>query len=331
MPRLFRIEKEPVRTMKDEWINEINGIAVIRDRRSAEPVSKGWSDDQKVRVVMRDGRACLLRLTDASQYEAKKKEYAVIRKFASLGFLMSQPLSFGMTADGSKVYMLLSWIEGRDVEEVLPELPEEAQYRLGREAGRILKKIHSLPLEAADVPQTTKKEKKLRQLSRYEQSGVRIRGDEAAVQYVKDHIGLIWREAPVYLHGDFHPGNLIYTPEGKLGVIDFNRWEVGDPYEEFYKLESFGREISIPYCVGQIDAYFQGRVPSDFWETLAVYVAHASLYSVKWAEKFGQPEIDGMVRRYRTAFEDFDGFASVVPRWYRKAETERAVRMKERP
>ena len=41
-----------------------------------------------------------------------------------------------------------------------------------------------------------------------------------------------------------------------IGVIDFNRWEVGDPYEEFYKLESFGIEESIPYCVGQIDEYF---------------------------------------------------------------------------
>lgn len=37
-----------------------------------------------------------------------------------------------------------------------------------------------------------------------------------------------------------------------IGVIDFNRWEVGDPYEEFYKLESFARELSVPYCIGQI-------------------------------------------------------------------------------
>ena len=39
--------------------------------------------------------------------------------------------------------------------------------------------------------------------------------------------------------------------------------EVGDPYEEFYKLESFGVEVSIPYCIGQIDAYFEDAVPID--------------------------------------------------------------------
>ena len=286
--------------MKSELTELMNLIPAARGWHSIKPVNKGWSDDIKYRVTTGNGEVCLLRLADASQYEAKKKEYEIIRKYASLGFPMSQPLGFGMTADGSKVFTLLSWVEGRDLEEVLPGLSEEKQYLLGREAGIILKKIHSLPLDAIDVPKTTKKEKKLLQLSRYEQSNVRTNGDETAVQYVKDNIDLIWQEPPVYLHGDFHPGNLIYTPGAKIGVIDFNRWEVGDPYEEFYKLESFGREISVPYCVGQIDAYFQDCVPSDFWKTLAVYVAHASLYSIKWAEKFGQNEIDGMVRRCET-------------------------------
>jgi hypothetical protein len=105
-------------------------------------------------------------------------------------------------------------------------------------------------------------------------------------------------------------------PSGTIGVIDFNRWEVGDPWEEFYKLESFGREVSVPYCAGQIDAYFEDAVPEDFWETLAVYVAHASLYSIKWAEKFGQEDIDGMVRRCLAAMEHYDGFKKVIPSWY---------------
>ena len=46
------------------------------------------------------------------------------------------------------------------------------------------------------------------------------------MQYVKDNIDKLWLEQPVYQHGDFHPGNLILTPQKTLGVIDFNRWEV---------------------------------------------------------------------------------------------------------
>ena len=286
--------------------------------RSIEPVNKGWSSDKKYRVVTEAGELCLLRVSDAALFEAKKKEYEIIQKYASLGFPMSQPRDFGLCEDGT--YMLLSWLEGDDLERVLPALPEAEQYRMGREAGTILKKIHSLPLDPADVPTTTKREKKLRQLAAYERSAVRVPGDEAAVRYVKEGIGLIWREPPVYQHGDFHPGNLIYLPDGSLGVIDFNRWEVGDPCEEFYKLESFGREISVPYCVGQIDAYFDDAVPAEFWQTLAVYVAHASLYSIKWAEPFGPDEVREMTRRCRAAFEDYDGFRNVVPGWYRGGE-----------
>lgn len=154
-------------------------------------IEKGWSNDKKYRVVTAAGEVCLLRVSDAAQLDAKKKEYEIIQKFASLGFPMSQPLEFGLCEDG--ICMRLSWLEGDDLELVLPELPEAEQYRLGREAGTILKKIHALPLDPTDVPMATKREKKLRQLAAYERSAVRIPGDEGAVRYVKDHIDLIWR------------------------------------------------------------------------------------------------------------------------------------------
>lgn len=91
--------------------------------------------------------------------------------------------------------------------------------------------------------------------------------------------------------------------------------------EEFYKLESFGKEISIPYCIGQIEAYFKDEIPDDFWNTLAVYVAHASLYSIKWAEKFGQADIDAMIKRCLDAFKDYDYFKLVIPKWYKPIHT----------
>ena len=292
------------------------GIESSNNWKSVDPVSKGWSDDKKYLVRTEAGQPMLLRLSDIALLEQKKKEYAIIGKYAETGINMSAPREFGVCDGGRSVYMLLDWVEGRDLEEVLPELREGEQYALGRAAGETLRRIHAIPLNPEDVPVETKRPKKLRQLAAYEGSALRVSGDEGAIRFVRENIGLIWREKPVYLHGDYHPGNLIYTPEGGIGVIDFNRWEVGDPYEEFYKLESFGREVSVPYCAGQIDAYFRDSVPEDFWRALAVYVAHASLYSVKWAEKFGQGEIDGMARRCRTAFADYDGFRLYVPKWY---------------
>lgn len=284
--------------------------------KTTEKLSKGWSSDSKYIIETKTGETLLLRVSDIEHYEAKKKEYEIIQKYAELGFLMSMPLDFGVCNHGENAYMLLTWVEGIDLEEALPNLPQNEQYRLGREAGKILKKIHSLEVDANDLPKDTKKGKKLLQLSRYEESQVRIDNDETAIEYVKQNIDKIWSKSPVYQHGDYHPGNLIYTKDGSIGVIDFNRWEVGDPYEEFYKLESFGIESSIPYCVGQIEAYFDDHIPGDFWVTLAVYVAHAALYSIKWAEKFGQKDIDGMKERCRRAFANYDEFRSCIPRWF---------------
>ncbi len=283
---------------------------------AVEEVTKGWSSDRKYLIATNDGKR-LLRLSDGEQYQTKKKEYEIIQKYAALGFDMSKPVGFGLCDGGKRVYMLMSWVEGVELESALPGLAEDEQYRLGREAGRILRKIHALPVADEDVPSQTKKAKKLAQLERYESSRLRQDGDQAVLRYVRENIDRIWRQPPAYLHGDYHPGNLIYTPEGNLGVIDFNRWEVGDPYEEFYKLESFGVECSVPYCVGQIDAYFDDDVPEEFWQTLAVYVAHAALHSIKWAEKFGQRDIDGMAARYRRAMDSYDGFREIIPGWYR--------------
>lgn len=293
----------PKKEWKKDWIR-------------VEALEKGWSSDRKYQVFTKSGEQLLLRLSAPEQIEAKKKEFGIIRKFAGAGFSLSQPLDLWQSGDGS-VCMLLRWVEGEDLEAVLPGFSEEEQYRLGREAGGILKKIHSIPLEAQDVPAQSKKAKKLRQLDRYEASeNLRIAGDEPILRFIRENIEQIWQERPAYLHGDFHPGNLICQPDGSIGVIDFNRWEAGDPYEEFYKLQSFGREISIPYSCGQLDAYFGDTVPEAFWRAQAVYVAHASLYSIKWAEPFGTAEIEGMVRRCRMAMEDYDGFRRLIPAWY---------------
>ncbi len=291
-------------------------IASASEWESVKPVTKGWSYDKKFLIKTGRGERLLLRVSDIDKYDDKKKEYEIITKYAALGIPMSEPREFGTCNGGKSVYMLLSWVEGEDLESVLPRLSEKEQYSLGRQAGEILKKIHSISVDEEDRPKGTKKERKLMQLSKYEESALRISGDEVAVQYVKDNIDKIWSVPAVYQHGDFHPGNLIYRADGSIGVIDFNRWEVGDPYEEFYKLESFGTEVSVPYCIGQIDAYFDDNILEDFWVVNAVYVAHASLFSIKWAEQFGQKDIDGMVRRARQAFEDFDGFRTCIPKWY---------------
>ncbi|SFR64555.1 aminoglycoside phosphotransferase family protein [Anaeromicropila populeti] len=299
-------------------MNLFQDIKLSSGWKVINPIEKGWSEDAKYYVESADGKKLLLRISDISKMEKKEKEFEVINKYAQLGIEMSQPIEFGICNNRKSVYMLLTWVEGVDLEQALPELSKKEQYALGRMAGEILKKIHSIKVMPYDLPSTTKVQKKLKQLEAYVSSDIRIEEDKSVIQYIEQNINKMWSVLPVYQHGDFHPGNLILTPDKRIGVIDFNRWEVGDPYEEFYKLESFGTEVSIPYCIGQIDAYFNDNVPDLFWEVLAVYVAHAALYSIKWAEKFGQNDVKHMVCICKRIFAHYDKFKLLKPVWYTK-------------
>ena len=197
--------------------------------------------------------------------EIKKKEYDVICKYAELGFEMSQPIELGVCNAGKNVYMILSWVEGEDMKEALPKCSVSEQYRLGRKAGEILKKIHSIEVPASEMPNESNITKKLRQIEKYIDSDVRAKNDEKILEFINENINKMRSLPPVYQHGDFHPGNLILTKSKEIGVIDFNRWRIGDPYEEFYKLESFGTEVSEIYCIAQIDEYFnQQSKPPPF-------------------------------------------------------------------
>jgi aminoglycoside phosphotransferase (APT) family kinase protein len=292
------------------------GIVESEKWIKVEQIERGWSNDDKFYIETNDNQKLILRTTSIESLQQKQKEYSIIKKYSQTGIHMSKPIGFGIDNDNQKVYMLLTWVDGENLENALMNLNGEKQYQLGREAGTILKRIHNIKVEQGDIPKQSKVDKKIKQLEKYETSNVRIKNDELAIHFIKTNIHKIWRNNPVYQHGDFHPGNLILTPDMQLGVIDFNRWEVGDPYEEFYKLESFATEVSIPYCIGQIDAYFDDSIPSEFWETLAVYVAHAALYSIKWAESFGQQEIDNMTRICRKSMYHYNDFKNNIPLWY---------------
>jgi len=110
---------------------------------SKTPVEKGWSGDKKYCAMTDDGTKFLLRVSPIEQYERKKSEFELMQRVAALGVPMCEALEFGMCEEG--VYSVQTWIDGRDAEELLPELSEEEQYRYGYESGKILQKIHSIP------------------------------------------------------------------------------------------------------------------------------------------------------------------------------------------
>lgn len=65
-----------------------------------------------------------------------------------------------------------------------------------------------------------------------------------------------------------------------------------------------------------VDGYFDGNVPMDFWNLLALYISNNTLSSLPWAVPFGQHEIDVMVNQSNDILEWYDGMRNPVPNWY---------------
>lgn len=282
-----------------------------------KPVDKGWSKDRKFYVESEDGRRLLLRLTERQQHAVKQREFAAMQRFWQLGIRMSEPLQFGLCGGGQYVYSLLSWLDGQAADEVIPTYSTSQQYRFGVQAGRILSQIHTVPAPSGqpEWEQRMRREFQVR-LDGYRSCGIKVECDQLALRYLSDNLSLLRGRPQVLQHGDYHLGNMIVGEDGCLGIIDFNRWDYGDPYEEFHKMVLFSRECSVPFAIGQLEGYFQGEVPDLFFRLLAFYTAAVALNSVVWAISFGQAEVEGMIKRVEMILRDYAGFTTHIPSWF---------------
>jgi len=110
---------------------------------------------------------------------------------------------------------------------------------------------------------------------------------------------------------------MIISPERTLSIIDFNRADFGDPWEEFNRIV-FSASVSQHFATGQLNGYFGGRPPVEFFRLLAFYIASNTLSSIYWAIPFGQSEINTMLQQSQDVLMWFANMNNPVPTWYLK-------------
>ena len=282
---------------------------------SKEPIEKGWSGDKKYKVILDDGKTLLLRLSSIDQYERKKNEFELMTRVATLGIPMCLPIEFGTTEEG--VYSLQGWIDGRDAESMANDLTKSEQYTYGLEAGRILKIIHTIPArEGIESWESFFNRKIDRKIKMYEACPLKHDNGKLFIDYINGHRHLLSGRPRTYQHGDYHVGNMMIGRDRGLYIIDFNRNDFGDPWEEFNRIVWCAQAMPL-FAKGMVDGYFDYDVPMAFWELLALYICSNTLSSLPWAIPFGEDEINVMINQANDILSWYDNMNNPIPSWYR--------------
>lgn len=288
----------------------------IKDFVLKRPVNKGWSGDQKYCAATADGTKYLLRISPIAQYERKKRQYDLMRQVAARDVPMCTPLAFGTCDEG--VYSVQSWIDGADAEEFLPGRTAEEQYSYGFAAGRILREIHRIPAPDGTENWETYYNRKLnRKIERYRECPIQYENGQAFIDYIDAHRHLLKDRPCTYQHGDYHRGNMMIGGDQKLYIIDFDRSDFGDPWEDM-KAITWDVQISPSFASGRINGYFDNQVPIAFWELFALYISAGILSSMPWAIPYGDEQIE----LFKIQAEDVlgwyggSGINDPIPTWY---------------
>ncbi len=281
-------------------------------------IEKGWSGDEKYCVTDTSGVKYLLRTSPIAQYERKKAEFSLMQCFASLDIPMCKAIEFG--TDEDKVYSVQTWIDGCDAEEAVSKMTAQHKYSYGLEAGQILKKLHSIPAPDDAAPWETRFNSKLdRKLKMYADCSLKYDFGHVFIDFISENRHLLSNRPQVYQHGDYHIGNMMIARSGKLHIIDFNRFDYGDPWEEFNRIV-WCAQAAPSFAKGMVDGYFDSNVPIEFWKLLALYISSNTLSSLPWAIPFGDGEITTMRNQATEVLDWYDGMKKVVPNWYTNAK-----------
>ena len=287
-------------------------FAVIR------PISQGYSADKKYYVETLKGQKLLLKISDISEYKKKKKQFEIIKAIDKLNIHMTSPIDFGVNDDDKSVYMLFTWVDGESLHNKLPDLPVADQYRLGLNAGVILRKIHSLPVSENTGSSYEKYAQKFDyRIKVMQKCGIKTKHDNKILDYLERNKHLCYGRPNCMRHGDFHTINLLLTPQNEIGVIDFGDADYGDPYEEFEKLV-WSALTATAFARGQIDGYFNNEIPDGFFDVAAFYMLGGVFSSLYWANKFAKDQMKMYKNNIDIILNWFNNLTTTIPSWYCK-------------
>jgi aminoglycoside phosphotransferase (APT) family kinase protein len=279
-------------------------------------LNKGWSVDSKW-IGIKDQQKHLIRISDISMKQRRQWEFEQISRLHQQGWPVNRPLLFIVEED--IVIGIYTYIEAMDLETTIHTLPESLKYDLGFFAGEALSAIHSLPIESDSINQYERMSNKmLKYIDSYIEKNLHFPNDHLVIDYIKSNLHLLADRPLVFQHGDYHVGNMLLVQFQHAAIIDFNRCDIGDPYEEFIRAYFFSRRYSIAFVLGQLDGYFKYGIPEDFHQLMKLYMCHSMISALTWSTQFSIGQTETLKQFVLMVMDDYDQLQKDKPHWLTK-------------
>ncbi|HDR4859182.1 phosphotransferase [Bacillus cereus] len=294
-----------------------NNIQIVKDAVDIKEISKGFSPDKKYIIMSANNEKYLFRTGDIKEYERKKIEFQILNEMVKCNVQAQRPIEIGILEEEGVCYSIFSYLEGEDAKRLLSTYSPKEQYDIGIEAGKDLAKMHTLEAPKNILPWYERAMKKHRKyLEAYKTYGIKIENDDKIIKFIDENEMYVKDRPNRFQHDDFHLENIIVRDGRYVGVVDFNGYDWGDPLHDFVKIALFARDISIPYSIGQIEGYFNERIPEEFWKLYAVYVGMTVFSSVVWTLRAAPHMLEDTLERLHIVLEDHKNFELLKPIWF---------------
>ncbi|QSX06584.1 zinc dependent phospholipase C family protein [Sedimentibacter sp. zth1] len=287
--------------------------------RNIDLTFKNWAGDRKYNIETFNGKKYLLEMSNKSFYKDKQDEFNYAKALASL--FVNKPQMFGRCNNNTLTYSIYDRFSTTYLSEILHKLNEKEQYKLGVESGKILFKIH-------DLNKLNKKDKdweytyniKINHIiNMFIECELPIDNSDKIINYINNHRNFLENRPQCLLHGNFQVENIAINVECKtLGVTSLNEYTYGDPWLDFANIVKSVSESPVFAC-GQINGYFQNKVPDEFFKLLALYIACQQLSDITWSLAYGDERHEQVVNFSYKVFYWYNYFTTSKPNWYKES------------
>ncbi|SUU92221.1 Uncharacterised protein [Anaerococcus octavius] len=233
-------------------------------------------------------------------------------KIETLGLNKEDILEKGQL-DQNNIYQVSKLNKITNLYDYLKNHSKKDNYDLGFKFGKILKKVHGIPIDEKvnwfEIFNT-------RANYLFYMHGVNeYIGDDdyILIDYINANKHLTKNVNQRYIFNKLNYENILIDENGKISIfgLDFNK--VGDRVYDFARINYFALE-SEEFVKGCFDSYFkETKVPVKFYRLLALYAAYNILYDIveyRDSDKcaYNKEEIDDLLKIY-------DDFNTFIPTW----------------